>query len=320
MDRERNDEASSLGRHTPDSSASSVLYCILPPRLALELHDPLREHYGDLDDLEVIVERRHRDRRADSERRESDTGPPSEGERRRIRNTAGRRVADRRAAQVLFYAPDLPPWAAGHRPSIAFVERFEPSSLALEDVDTARLVIRIQGGDDSGFATLYSRYFERVYSYLRAVLRDGHEAEDATQQTFMKALEALHAYERRTDPFRGWLFAIARNCGTDSLRRGSRVQLVGAAELDRRREDASPAPGEPLIEWLSDRSLARDFRRLPDPQQQVLVLRFLLDLSVRETARALERSEDNVKTLQSRALGSMRRRLGAAGAPSLAAV
>jgi DNA-directed RNA polymerase specialized sigma24 family protein len=47
----------------------------------------------------------------------------------------------------------------------------------------------------------------------------------------------------------------------------------------------------------------------------VLVMRFLLDLSVRETAQALSFSEDNVKTLQSRALGTMRKRLGA-GKPS----
>ena len=313
-------EVRNSSRHASGESTKSVLYCVVPARLALELHDALRDHYGDLDDLEVIVERRHRDRRADGDRRGGDVGPPPGGERRRIRNSTGRRIADRRVAQTVAHVPDLPPWAAQHRASITFVERFEPSSLALEDVDTARLVTRIQGGDDNDFARLYSRYFERVYSYERAVLRDAYEAEDATQQTFMKALEALHAYERRTDPFRSWLFAIARNCGTDFLRKGGRVHLLGDAELDRRREGAAPPAGEPLVEWLSDRNLARDFRRLPDPQQQVLVMRFLLDLSVRETARALERSEDNVKTLQSRALGSMRRRLGGAGASSLAAI
>ena len=269
----------------------------------------------------MIVERRRRDRRADSERRESELGPPPQGDRRRIRNATGRRVADRRVARALIAGvPELPSWADEHVTSIVFLEHFEPTTLVLEDIDTARLVTRIQAGDEAEFATLYSRYFDRVYSYLRATMRDGHEAEDATQQTFMKALEAVHSYERRGEPFRGWLFAIARNCGTDFLRRGGRVQPLDTQELDRRREEAAPMDGEPLVDWLSDRSIARDFRRLPDPQQQVLVLRFLLDLSVRETAAALAFSEDNVKTLQSRALGSMRRRLSGAGVTSMAAV
>lgn len=305
------------GRHTKDETTRRLVYCVVPARLALALHDSLLEHFSERDDLEVIVERRRRDRRTDAERRRDEAGPPPDGDRRRIRNAEGRRVADRRVASRLDDAPTLPAWAAKHADDIAFVERFEPNTLVLEDIDTARLVIDIQAGEEAGFATLYSRYFDRVYSYLRAALRDGYEAEDATQQTFMKALEALGTYERRREPFRGWLFSIARNCGTDSLRRGGRVQLLDAPELDRRREQALDPAGEPLVDWLSDRNLSRDFQRLPDPQQQVLVLRFLLDLSVRETAKALAFSEDNVKTLQSRALGAMRRRLGAA---SLAAV
>jgi RNA polymerase sigma-70 factor, ECF subfamily len=309
------------GRRKKDDSTRRFVYCVVPARLALELHDPLLEHFSGRDDVEVIVERRRRDRRTDAERRRDEAGPPSAGERRRIRNAAGRRVADRRLASVLDDAPALPKWAARRGGDVAFVERFEPNTLVLEDVDTARLVIRIQAGDESGFATLYSRYFDRIYSYLRVTLRDGYEAEDATQQTFMKALEAVDGYELRTEPFRGWLFAIARNCGTDSLRRGGRVQVLDGPELDRRREEAAPPAGEPLFEWLSDRNLARDFKRLPTPQQQVLALRFLLDLSVRETAHALAFSEDNVKTLQSRALGAMRKRLAASGAGStLAAV
>lgn len=296
-----------------------LIYCVLPASLALSLHDPLREHFSDHEGLEVIVERRRRDRRKSSDRRRSEVGPPPEGERRRIRNQGGRRIADRRLAKPLPDAPALPDWALADTAKIVFVERFEPPTLALEDIDTARLVTRIQAGEEFGFATLYTRYFDRVYSYLRAALRDAHEAEDAAQQTFMKALEALSEYERRTQPFRGWLFAIARNCGTDCLRRGGRVQPLDTPVLDRRREGADPAP-EPLADWLSDRSLARDFQRLPEPQQQVLMLRFLLDLSVRETAQVLSFSEDNVKTLQSRALRTMRRRRSGAGAAARAAV
>jgi iron uptake system EfeUOB component EfeO/EfeM len=129
-----------------------------------------------------------------------------------VRNKAGRRVGPRRAPTMAIDALPLPRKARAHAKRIVFVERVEPSAEHMADLDSARIVTRFQSGDADAFTALYMRYFDRVYSYLRVLFReDSHEAEDLTQQVFVRAFEALPRYERRSQPFRAWLFTIARN-------------------------------------------------------------------------------------------------------------
>ncbi|MGH2957625.1 MAG: RNA polymerase sigma factor [Solirubrobacterales bacterium] len=182
-----------------------------------------------------------------------------------------------------------------------------------EDADTARLVARIQEGADEKFATLYERYFDRVYAYLRVLLRDSHEAEDATQQVFTQVLEALPRYEKREAPFRAWLFTIARNHGLRRLRQRRRVEPLEEEETIERRRPGEPEQELPALNWISDGDLMLFLERLPEPQRQVLMLRFMLDLSTDEIARVLERTPSDVRALQSRALRFLRQRLTALG-------
>jgi RNA polymerase sigma-70 factor (ECF subfamily) len=194
-----------------------------------------------------------------------------------------------------------------------FLQRVEPSTQAMEDVDTARLVMRIQGGDDSSFAELYMRYFDRVYSYLRVLLRNAHDAEEATQQVFLQVLEALPAYERRRQPFRAWLFTVVRNHAIAILRKRDRTDLLEPDDVDTLRERPEETIGGSAFDWISDRELVMFVERLPLPQRQVLVLRFFIGLSATETAAVLGRSPTDVRTLQYRALRYLEDRLAAVG-------
>jgi RNA polymerase sigma-70 factor (ECF subfamily) len=210
--------------------------------------------------------------------------------------------------------PPLPRRARAHAAELVFIERLEPASDHSEDLDTARLVVRIQGGDKDAFADLYMRYFDRVYVYMRTALNDAHEAEDATQQIFIRVLEALPRYERRGQPFRSWLFRIVRNYTVDQMRKTGRVQLADAEEIDRMNEVEDE--GESVaaeLEWITDRELVMFVERLPLAQRQVLLLRYMLDMSTHEIARVLDRSNDDVRLLQSRALRFLRARLVALG-------
>jgi RNA polymerase sigma-70 factor, ECF subfamily len=283
-----------------------IVLCIVPRDLADELHEPLREHFRDRADVEVIVERRTgNERRGGADRRARDLGRPARGERRRPRKLAERRLGERRAPSSEADAPPLPDWAQPYRGRLSFVARFEPLVLEREDVDTGRLVERIQAGDRRSFEPLYERYFHRVYGYLRPVVADPQEAEALVQRIFVDTLEALTRYEVRAESFRAWLFAAARDEATAAFRRG---KAAGAA--------ASPKPGREAeraerferssFASMTDRALSRRFERLPEDQRQVVAFRELLELSVAESARALGRSEADVRSLQSRALGSMR--------------
>jgi hypothetical protein len=131
----------------------------------------------------------------------------------------GRRVSDRRTTSLAVAAPELPRKLERYAQQLVFFERIEPTDEQAEDADTARLVIRFQAGDEEAFAGLYVRYFNRVYVYLRTALNDPIEAEDAAQHVFMRVYEALPRYERRGQPFRGWLFRIVRNYTLDQLKK-----------------------------------------------------------------------------------------------------
>jgi RNA polymerase sigma-70 factor (ECF subfamily) len=237
-------------------------------------------------------------------------------ERRWIRNVAGRRVGARRAMLVAVDAPELPRRARQFAARLGFVERLEPAGQQAEDLDTARLVVRIQGGDREAFGLLYLRYFDRVYGYLRVALGDAHEAEDAAQQIFIRVLEALPRYERRSSvPFRAWLFVVVRNYLRSELARRGRVEPVDPATIRRDNphdQHALEAQAQALS-WISDKDLLLFMERLPVAQRQVLLLRYMLDLTQEQTAAALGRSYEDVRKLQSRALRFLRARLSAVG-------
>jgi RNA polymerase sigma-70 factor (ECF subfamily) len=201
------------------------------------------------------------------------------------------------------------------RLGLRFCERLEQSTEQLEDLDTARLVTRIQAGDKSAFPVLYDRYFDRVYGYLRVLLKDRHEAEDAAQQVFMKMLEALPGYERRSQPFRAWIFVLARNLAISHLRKHGRNDVVDPAKLNRRidRDPEEDPATMTALQWVSDHDLTVLIERLPVSQRQVLTLRYMMDLSTRQIAEILDRNENEVRMLQHRAQRFLRDRLTSLG-------
>jgi RNA polymerase sigma-70 factor (ECF subfamily) len=295
-----------------EKGSRALVYCLVPRDLAPGLHDSLRRHFGDDPAVEVVVERRADERRSDPDRRAVDASPAAE--RRLIRSRAGRRVGDRRGTLVAVDPPALPRRARARAGCLTFVERLEPSGTAREDLDTGRLVTRFQAGERDVFAILYMRYFDRVYAYASVALNDAHEAEDATQQIFVRAFEALPRYEHRKAPFRAWLFTIVRNYTLNQLRRAARVEAMDPSVLSRL-EDTRAAEDADLdvLGWISDRELLF-IERLPAVQRQTLVLRFMLDLSTAQIASILHRSESDVRVLQTRALRFLRARLSAVGA------
>jgi RNA polymerase sigma-70 factor (ECF subfamily) len=295
----------------PESSnLRSVVYCVLPADLADELHDPLRAFYRGDPLIQVIVERRGQERRQRDDRRRDAAalaGKQAE-DRRRLRSATGRRIAERRAALVPAAVPDLPPIAAAHAARIAFHERLEPSTLQREDADTAKLIIRLQAGEHSLFDELYMRYFDRVYAYLKVTLQDSHEAEDVTQDVFVRVLEALPRYERRTAPFRAWMFRIVRNCAITRIRQRQRV-TVEAPEEVADRSVSSVVPSADSLRWLGDDDLLSLIDELPLAQRQVIVLRYMMEFRSTEIGEIIDRSPEAVRQLHQRAMSFLRRRI-----------
>lgn len=170
------------------------------------------------------------------------------------------------------------------------------------------LVRRAQKRDPEAFGQLYEEHFDRVYRYV--VLRVGNQtdAEDITQQIFLKALENISSYRWRGKPFASWLFRIAHNLVVDHWKKKGRekVASVDPEELDQMAESSDDPAASAELKF-DIKQLSAACRRLSDGQREVISLRFAGGLSVAEAAQVMGKSEGAVKVLQHAALVKLRR-------------
>ena len=162
--------------------------------------------------------------------------------------------------------------------------------------------------DPARFEPLYRKYVAQVYNLAIYELRDHHDAEDATERTFLAALANLPGFQERAgsgDPdgastFRIWLFRIARNVVAErhrTRRRRPEAPLDAAATVP----DPSDVEGT-AIARTEVAAAWRAIERLDTDRRRAVVLRFVHELSTREIAAVLGRSEGAVRVLLHRAL------------------
>ncbi len=197
--------------------------------------------------------------------------------------------------------------SAGHRVDLAVDEhatlgfRASASSGANDrDPRVARAVQRAQSGDMAAVRFLYIRYKDNVYGYVLSFVRDQHEAEDVTQQVFLKLMSVIHKYQPREVPFTSWLLRVARNAALDHLRQRRMVPCAEVFEDSREVDDSGRDR-----RWGIEQAL----EALPDEQRNVVVLRHLVGLSPGEIADRMGRSEASIHGLHHRARKALRREL-----------
>lgn len=257
-----------------------------------EVADLLREYWRGDPAVVVLRERRRRERRRGGE-------------------AGGRRVGDRRDAVAVDAPRDLPRRLRACAARVKFARCGRARGREPEDVEADRLVVRFQGGEAAAFEELYARYFPRVYAYARVSLRSDHDAEDAAQQVFGNVVKALPRYRVREDSsFRAWLFCIARNVVLRMRETNGRTHAQEPAELERHLESAE-SEGLNGFDWLTDKDLAMLVGRLPQSQQQVLLLRYVFDFGSREIADVLGRTPVAIRMLEHRATRALEARLHA---------
>jgi RNA polymerase sigma-70 factor (ECF subfamily) len=155
--------------------------------------------------------------------------------------------------------------------------------------------------DAPEFQAFYQENFGLIYHYVYGKVRNHEEAEDLTSQIFLKAMRHLD-HSRSSQSKRSWLYQVARTTITDYWRSRYGAPTNSLETLLETGWD-SPAENTPFeLNVSATERVHRILQALPEQYRKVLICRFLLGLSIKETASKLNLTEVNVKTLQFRAL------------------
>jgi RNA polymerase sigma-70 factor (ECF subfamily) len=181
----------------------------------------------------------------------------------------------------------------------------------------AEWIQRILAGEKNVFHDLIRGCERSIYILLFSLLKNEADAEDAAQETVIKVYQNLHLF-RGDAQFRTWVLSIARNEGLGRLRKqGSRREESLDANTDEQTGDYTPAiltswreiPSDALEQKELRQILLSAIQSLPEIYRNIVVLRDVEEMDIRETAAALGISEGAVKVRLHRARGMLQREL-----------
>ena len=187
----------------------------------------------------------------------------------------------------------------------------KPAARMTREDAEERLLVEAAQRDPAKFAALYDIHFERIYAFVARRTRDRDKAEDLTSEVFHKALANLKTYTWTGAPFAAWLFRIAANAVFDQAKRSARELLNVPVNVN---DPPEPSGGPEQEDAEARARLFRLVEKLPAEQRNVVFGRFVEQLSIREIAQQLGKSEGAVKQLQFRALEKLRSQMEGAHA------
>jgi RNA polymerase sigma-70 factor (ECF subfamily) len=173
-----------------------------------------------------------------------------------------------------------------------------------DDIVQPDVIERALQGDETAFRLLVDEHREAVFRLAYLLLGDADDAEDVAQETFIRALRYLHRYDSKR-ALRPWLLSITANLARNRRRSLGRYwaalqRLAGQTSAE------STAPEMLSMQALESHALWQAVRRLTHTEQEVIFLRYFLELSVAEAAEALGVQPGTVKSRLHRALKRLR--------------
>lgn len=174
--------------------------------------------------------------------------------------------------------------------------------------DEEKVVQRAKQNDPNAFAELYDEYFDKIYRYIALKIGDREEAEDMTQQVFLKAHQSISSFKWKGIPFSAWLYRIAHNLIVDYIRK-SQKRPDTIADETMITDDPGKNP-EQLVETRMDiEQVMEAARHLTEAQREVISLRFAGEMPIVQVAKIMGKSQGAIKALQHSAIVSLRKML-----------
>jgi len=172
-----------------------------------------------------------------------------------------------------------------------------------------KLIKSAVGGDSSAFGVLYDHYQPMIYRFVLVKVGCREEAEDLTHQVFLSAWQNIRKYKNLGHPFSSWLYQIARNQVVDYYRSKKKDISLDGGDAELFISSAVTDPIDISVK-LAVEKVFTAMRTLSPEYVDVIMLRFVEDISLRDTAKALKKTEGAVKLMQHRAIKELRKILG----------
>jgi RNA polymerase sigma-70 factor (ECF subfamily) len=169
--------------------------------------------------------------------------------------------------------------------------------------DIEKLVDRAKNGDGEAFGGLYDLYVDRVYRHIYYRVSNSADAEDLTQQVFIKAWQAVGKYKKSGSSFFAWLIKISHNLIIDFYRaRKSEAHID--FDIVATRPETDPAH---LAEaQFNQQEVRQAISKLNSDQQKVILMRYIEDFSYAEIAAALGKNEGAIRVILHRGLAKLK--------------
>lgn len=171
-------------------------------------------------------------------------------------------------------------------------------------MEESELIQRAVRGDAAAWEPLMLAHQEPVFRLAYLFLGDPDDADDVAQETFLRAWNHLKRFDS-TRPLRPWLLSIAANLARNRQRSAGRY-LAALTRVFRSEPQTTPDAEEFTVLDSDSAQLWKAVQRLRADDQQIIYLRFFLDLSTGEAAQALDVAEGTIKSRLSRALARLR--------------
>ncbi|MEK9180251.1 MAG: sigma-70 family RNA polymerase sigma factor [Patescibacteria group bacterium] len=168
-----------------------------------------------------------------------------------------------------------------------------------------KLIAQAIRGKASAFGSLYDYYQPKIYRFVLIKVGRREDAEDLTHQVFLAALESMKSYKDMGYPFSSWLYRIARNQVIDFYRTNKKEASIEETEPD---FFVAPAIAHFGVEGKMEMEKVQlAIQKLKPEYQDVVIMRFVEDLPIKEVADSLGKSEGAVKLLQHRAIRELKK-------------
>ncbi|MDQ6597427.1 sigma-70 family RNA polymerase sigma factor [Bacillus salipaludis] len=158
------------------------------------------------------------------------------------------------------------------------------------------------------FNHLYKKYHQDVFNFLYYMVHNREQAEDLVQEVYIRVLKAYQQFKGDSSE-KTWLFAIARNVAIDSFRKhkGWKQRIIDQFDSwEQQVKDESISLEESVFQKLDTQNMFKCLEQCTLDQKSVIILRFLQELSIYETAKVLGWKESKVKTTQHRAIKQLK--------------